>query len=325
MHISHRWNHASKTLALAVLLIASTGTFAAQATGPSPSSEAKSQPAISEDLSTPALADSHLTAEPATITGSYEETEFTRQTIRLQWRPSDPIDLYVVRPAGVAKPPVVLYLFNYLEGAQSFRNRFFCRFLARNGYAAVGFSPAFTLERNHGAKDALLRAMPEALAKSAHDVQMVLDYLKTRDDLDMGRLGVYGEGSGGTIAILAAAVDSRIKALDVLDPWGDWPDWLAQTNVIPEKERATYLKPELVNGMAAFDPTQWLPKLKTGHVRLQEIETTPGIPQSVRDKLASAAPTTAEVVRYPDRGAYNAKVEPAKKSYEWIKQALQGN
>ena len=36
-------------------------------------------------------------------------------------------------------------------------------------------------------------------------------------------------GSGAAIAILAAAIDPRLKALDLVDPWGDWPDWLAKS------------------------------------------------------------------------------------------------
>ncbi len=60
----------------------------------------------------------------------------------------------------------------------------------------------------------------EALGKSTHDVQMVLDYLAGRGDFDMSNVKVFGVGAGGTIAVLAASADSRIKAIDLLDPWG---------------------------------------------------------------------------------------------------------
>src|ERR1035441_1223230 len=49
-----------------------------------------------------------------------------------------------------------------------------------------------------------------SLALTVHDVQMVLNYLETRGDLDMSRVGMFGQGSGGAIAVLAAAADSRI-------------------------------------------------------------------------------------------------------------------
>jgi hypothetical protein len=72
---------------------------------------------------------------------------------------------------------------------------------------------------------------------------------------------MFGQGSGGTIAILSASVDPRIKALDVLDPWGDWPDWLAKSPQVPDAERAAYLKPEFLAKVAPLDPVVWLPKL----------------------------------------------------------------
>jgi len=79
--------------------------------------------------------------------------------------------------------------------------------------------------------------LQEALASSTHDVQMVLNYLDTRGDIDMEYIGVFGQGSGGSIAILAAAADPRISTLQLLDPWGDWPDWLKSSEAIPENER----------------------------------------------------------------------------------------
>lgn len=88
--------------------------------------------------------------------------------------------------------------------------------------------------------------LQEALSTSTHDVQMVLNYPETREDLDMKHVGMYGQGSGGAIAILSAAADPRIIALDLTDPWGNWPDWLKGSKQIPDEERAMYLKPEFL-------------------------------------------------------------------------------
>jgi len=68
--------------------------------------------------------------------------------------------------------------------------------------------------------------LQESLAASAHDVQMVLDYLATRIDLEMSRVGMFTQGSGASIGILTSAVDPRIKVLDALDPWATGqPGW----------------------------------------------------------------------------------------------------
>ena len=65
-------------------------------------------------------------------------------------------------------------------------------------------------------------------------------------DLDMSRVGMFGERSGGSIGILAAAVDPRIKVLDVLNPWGDWPEWMTKSTRIPEDEGPNCVKPEFL-------------------------------------------------------------------------------
>jgi hypothetical protein len=47
-------------------------------------------------------------------------------------------------------------------------------------------------------------------------------------------------GSGASIAILASAADPRIKVLDTLDSWGDWPVWLADSPFVPEAPLPDY-------------------------------------------------------------------------------------
>ncbi len=59
--------------------------------------------------------------------------------IHVQWRAGDPIDLYVVRPSGVAKPPVILFLYGYLSDTDRFRNDAWCKRVVEHGFAAVGF------------------------------------------------------------------------------------------------------------------------------------------------------------------------------------------
>jgi hypothetical protein len=56
---------------------------------------------------------------------------------------------------------------------------------------------------------------------------VILDYLATRSDIDMDRVGMFGVGSGATVAIFAASVDARIKAFELLSRGGirrtGWP------------------------------------------------------------------------------------------------------
>src|SRR5215469_8190954 len=184
-----------------------------------------------------------LVADPS---GKGETKTFIRELLRVQWRPNDPIDLYVIRPRGAKKPPVVLYLYGFPSDTDRFKDDRYCERVTRGGAAAVGFVSALTGHRNErrSPKEWFVSELPEAVATTVHDVQMILNYLDSRGDLDMSRVGMLGQGSGGAIAILAAAADSRLRALDLLDPWGDWPDWLATASIVPAEERANYLKPD---------------------------------------------------------------------------------
>src|SRR5262249_2376911 len=201
-----------------------------------------------ESFSSLSLKDSNLHADPPIVGGKAETKTFVRELLQVQWRPNDPIDLYVIRPQGAKKPPVVLYLYGFPTDTDRFKDDRYCERVTRGGAAAVGFVSAFTGQRteHRAPKNWFVSELPEAVATTGHDVQMVLNYLDSRGDVDMSRVGILGQGSGGAIAILAAAADSRLKAIDLLDPWGDWPDWLATVSIVPAEERVNYLKPDFL-------------------------------------------------------------------------------
>jgi pimeloyl-ACP methyl ester carboxylesterase len=120
--------------------------------------------------------------------------------------------------------------------------------------------------------------------------------------MDLDHVGMFGMGSGGTIAILAAHADPRIKTLDLLDPWGDWPDWLKFSPVVPDEERSKYLTQEFLKSVAALDPLAYLPSLKTPSFRLQQTLTEPATPNTAKERIAAAVPDTSRLVKYMDAG-----------------------
>jgi hypothetical protein len=279
--------------------------------------------ASQEDLNSLSLQGSDLQAARPVPGEKDEKPEFTRELLEVQWRAGDPIYLYVIRPRGVEKPPAVLYLYSYPSETDRFMNDSYCRRVTQGGFAAVGFVSALTGHRYHGIamKKWFVSELPAVLVMSVHDVQMILNYLSSRGDLDMNRIGMFGEGSGGTIAILAAAVDPRIKALDLLDPWGDWPHWLAKSARVPDAERPNYLKPEFLKQVAPYDPIRWLRKLKQ-RVRIVDVASNVVNPPTCRKKIESAARRrTKEVVKYQDGDALKASLSGGK-LFDWIKDQL---
>lgn len=252
-----------------------------------------------------------------------DEPKFTRELYQVQWRDGDPLDLYVIKPHGVEKPPAVLYLYSYPSETDRFKDDGFCERVTEGGVTAIGFVSALTGPRYHmrPMKEWFVSELQESLVTSVHDVQMILNYLATRGDIDMNRIGMFGAGSGASIAILSAATDSRIKAIDLLDPWEDWPDWMAGSSLIPENERPNYLKPEFLKKIAPFDPVQWLPKLTSQHVRIQHVTDDTETPAICKQRLESAAGPSVKIVHYADTSAL-FRASTGGRIFQWIKQQL---
>jgi hypothetical protein len=241
---------------------------------------------------------------------------FTRHLIRLQWRWGDPIDTFLIIPkpdAPAVKPaprPLVIYLYNYTTNTDRFMHTNVCQNLTAGGVAALGFSLTLSGHRFHdrGATEWFVSNLQEALTTSAHDVQKVIDYLETRQDIDTTRIGIFGQGSGAAVALLASSVDPRIKVLDLEDAWGDWPEWLSKSTIIPEAERALYLTPAFLKGVKELDPVRHLPKLKIP-VRIQYSLPKSAVPPEVQKRMEAAL---------PPQGAHT----PVEANFNWIKKQL---
>jgi hypothetical protein len=267
---------------------------------------------------------------PAGLTGNALSLDlstfpgFTKEFVRAEWRLGDPVELWIMKPVGVKNPPVILYLYSFPTTNDRYAHNEFCQFLTENGFAAVGFVSALTGPRYAARpmKEWFISNLQESLAVSVHDVQFILNYLSERGDMDMTRVGMFGDGSGASIALMAAAVDPRIKALDLLDPWGDWPEWLAKSALVPEDERPAYIKPEFLKNIENLEPVKWFPELKDRQVRLQLIDGLKVTPKVVQDREEAAAPKNVQVVHYSSNKDFLMKVAATGKGFDWLKERL---
>jgi dipeptidyl aminopeptidase/acylaminoacyl peptidase len=73
--------------------------------------------------------------------------------------------------------------------------------------------------------------------KEQDDITAAIDYVMTRPDVDHQKIGLYGFSLGGAVAILAAAKDTRIKAVVADSPFASLKEMSA--NVL----RNSYLLP----------------------------------------------------------------------------------
>jgi cephalosporin-C deacetylase-like acetyl esterase len=279
---------------------------------------------IQEDWSSLSVGVSQLTPEPPLEAQTDEGEGFTRTLVQLKWRPGDPLDLYVILPKGAKKPPAVLYLYGYKDDTDRFRDDRWCERVTSGGYAAIGFVSALTGQRFHDRpmRQWFVSELQESLGSTVHDVKFILDYLAKRGDVDMNRIGMFGQSSGGAIALLAAAADPRIKAVDVLDPWGDWPIWLKKSPVaLDDPDHATMFNDEFLKKVAPLDPVKWLPTLQSTHIRVQQVMDNVATPNECKDALKEAAPKQADVVRYEHVNQF-ADAAGQGKLFDWIKVQL---
>jgi hypothetical protein len=279
---------------------------------------------VEEDWTSLSLASSRLIPAHPLLALTDDHPHCTVELLQVQWRWGDPIDLYVMKPKGVKKPPVILYLYGYPTDTTVFRDDAYEDLVTKNGVAAVGFVSALTGHRYHDRpmKEWFLSEFQESLAKSVHDVQMVLNYLDSRGDLDMDRVGMFTNGSGASIAILASTVDPRIKVIEALDPWGDWPNWLANSPFVPSKERPDYVKPEFLKKVAAFDPLPLLPKIQARKFRLDNEAFNTTTPAAIEEKFRAAVPPGSTVMVYKSYDEAKAAFADGK-NLEWIQHELE--
>ncbi len=281
---------------------------------------------VVEDMTSPTLGKSILKPVPAMVGPAGEGSGYSISLIRVQWRRADPIDLWLIKPTGVKKHPVIIYLNGFPTDTDLFKEQGFQQLSTQGGFAAVGFVTALTGHRYHdiGLNKWFVSELQQSLAESAHDVQMVLNYLVSRGDLDMDRVGLFGQFSGATVGILTAAADPRIKVLDALDPWGDWPTWMAKSPFVPEEERPNFVKPEFLSKAAALEPLDWMPKVQSKKFRLLQRTYEGETPLESKMKLQAAVPAGATTVLYKTSDEFDkANTENPEKALHWIKSALQ--
>jgi hypothetical protein len=277
-----------------------------------------------ENLQELSIQHSQLSLLPPVPGGNLETPDFTRELYQMQWRDDDPIDVYVIRPKGVRHPPVAIYLYGFPVDDGRFRNDTFCKLVTQGRVAAIGFVPALTGQRYHGVpmKTWFVSELHDSIVKTVHDVQMVVTYAASREDLDVSRVGIFGQGSGATIAGLAASVDPRITAVDLMDPWGDWSEWFANSKLVPQAERADFLKPEFLEALVPLDPLQWLPKIKDKAVKVDDVMYETGTPPEAKARIESALPGSALLVRYKSPEEFQENALKDGKLVDWINQQL---
>ena len=142
----------------------------------------------------------------ATTLASHTADEATVQDVRLTFGPSNQAELtlQLMKPDGSGPFPVFLTPWSHRKWAL---------LAVRRGYMAVIYAAADEVDDTANYRDYYPEYDFQLLARRAWGAHRVVDYLETRPDVDMDRIGITGASRNGKQAVIAAAFDDRIGAV----------------------------------------------------------------------------------------------------------------
>ena len=231
-----------------------------------------------------------------------DRPKFTRQLVRVNWRLGDDIVLFIVRPKAVKRPPVQIFLYGFPQGAETrFLDDTFCANATSNGAAVIGFESQLTGNRYHNVpmKEWFVSKLDMCMDDTVEDVRQIVRYIKSLPDLDATRIGMLGVGSGGSVALMAAAHEPAIRVVQVLNPWGNWPEWIAKCKEVIPADKPKFLTKKYLASVAKFEPTEEVKKLGRTQVTFITVESEKNFPNAVRDKFFANLPKNVTVKRFP--------------------------
>lgn len=113
----------------------------------------------------------------------------------------------LILPSRVPPHPVIVFSHGMYSGKESPRNRKIAESLLEAGFAVLLFD--FT---GHGKSEGLLEE--STIEQQVEDLGAALDFLETHQDkINLLLVGINGSSTGGTVALLRASIDDRIRAM----------------------------------------------------------------------------------------------------------------
>ncbi len=162
----------------------------------------------------------------ATVTGKVEHDDFTVEKLHYQSRPGLYVTGNLYIPRGLTKPaPTILYVCGHgrvKKGDVSYGNKTHYQhhgaWFARNGYVCLTIDTLQLgeIEGIHHGTYRHARWWWNARGYTPAGVEAwncirALDYLETRDEVDMDRVGVTGRSGGGAYSWWIASTDERVN------------------------------------------------------------------------------------------------------------------
>lgn len=229
------------------------------------------------------------------------------QEVRVESASGLGIELAIRRPATVESSTVRRPLFLVLGGHERGKG---AAALIGDTRGAVFASLEYPFDGNHRARGALeVLAQVPAIRRAIYDtppaVQLALDYLLTRPDVDPTRVELVGASFGAPFATIAAARDTRITRLWLAHGGGDTRRLIARglERDVP-LAAARYPISVLANVLASgprFTPEKWIADVSPRPVVMLNATEDEKIPRESVEILYEAAGEPKELVWLPGR------------------------
>jgi len=178
---------------------------------------------------------------PAKVTELETKNGFTIKLIKVPIPDDDfgtnrSVQLEYYDIAGDAKVPVVMVL--PMSGGGYTVERHFANYFASRGYAAV------IVHRDKVPKNQqVLENLNPMMKRMVIDHKRVIDWLETQQDVDAGKIGIFGISLGGIKGAILTPLESRIQAAIIGLAGGDVPHILVHsTEPGIAKKREAYFK-----------------------------------------------------------------------------------
>jgi dienelactone hydrolase len=193
-------------------------------------------PEVAKDFTRPLVVETNVTEKLVATTRYHLERQFTLPGLTNGSDCSRELVLDCFLPSRKTNAPVILIL--PMLGGKYPLERFFAKYFARHGLASV-----IVHREEYDRTPESAEEVSKLFHQTVLDNKRAIDWLETRREVDVSRLGVFGVSMGGIKGALLTPLEPRIDASVLAMPAGDVPYLLTySTEHGIARRRAAFLK-----------------------------------------------------------------------------------